>query len=448
MDQASAYRHRQSFRRLQWKRDFAIRQVTLYHGQDNRLKCPPGGSMVEEFLTCYSPDFIPPRRYELLRRFLERTGARSFPEAIRSFPADKRILAMIDDRCDPCVSVSLPSGARFLPLRQWESDSYMQRPPEGLHIHVYGADAETLHVNLQKDDRGFVLQFHLPYYALRPDQPDLRDSRGLRKHRYFRPPGEEKQDRIYEAQVSLVVFGVDDFFWAAYFCEDTYFSDQDLVATCLQDEVDGPSLGRRMHKFPIWDPRYYFLSILATRTGQITLEWTVLVQSLENVLDRHGEIDQENLNTFLEHDPTLKKTKEYTWILCILRRLRNGLAQAIAALIAFDNNNTVYFDLDADGHLQDKFRECFSHVRQHTAELEALRMILEQRIEIMEKMSGVLVNASSLAESITATRQGDNIRLLTYITIVRIAPPRPHAPFSGVNKMATELKLFTRSIYL
>ncbi|KAH2317285.1 hypothetical protein KXW18_009496 [Aspergillus fumigatus] len=404
--------------------------------------------MVEEFLTCYSPDFIPPRRYELLRRFLERTGARSFPEAIRSFPADKRILAMIDDRCDPCVSVSLPSGARFLPLRQWESDSYMQRPPEGLHIHVYGADAETLHVNLQKDDRGFVLQFHLPYYALRPDQPDLRDSRGLRKHRYFRPPGEEKQDRIYEAQVSLVVFGVDDFFWAAYFCEDTYFSDQDLVATCLQDEVDGPSLGRRMHKFPIWDPRYYFLSILATRTGQITLEWTVLVQSLENVLDRHGEIDQENLNTFLEHDPTLKKTKEYTWILCILRRLRNGLAQAIAALIAFDNNNTVYFDLDADGHLQDKFRECFSHVRQHTAELEALRMILEQRIEIMEKMSGVLVNASSLAESITATRQGDNIRLLTYITIVRIAPPRPHAPFSGVNKMATELKLFTRSIYL
>ncbi|KAH1545110.1 hypothetical protein KXV73_003671 [Aspergillus fumigatus] len=441
MDQASAYRHRQSFRRLQWKRDFAIRQVTLYHGQDNRLKCPPGGSMVEEFLTCYSPDFIPPRRYELLRRFLERTGARSFPEAIRSFPADKRILAMIDDRCDPCVSVSLPSGARFLPLRQWESDSYMQRPPEGLHIHVYGADAETLHVNLQKDDRGFVLQFHLPYYALRPDQPDLRDSRGLRKHRYFRPPGEEKQDRIYEAQVSLVVFGVDDFFWAAYFCEDTYFSDQDLVATCLQDEVDGPSLGRRMHKFPIWDPRYYFLSILATRTGQITLEWTVLVQSLENVLDRHGEIDQENLNTFLEHDPTLKKTKEYTWILCILRRLRNGLAQAIAALIAFDNNNTVYFDLDADGHLQDKFRECFSHVRQHTAELEALRMILEQRIEIMEKMSGVLVNASSLAESITATRQGDNIRLLTYITIVRIAPPRPHAPFSGVNKMATELKL-------
>lgn len=114
----------------------------------------------------------------------------------------------------------------------------------------------------------------------------------------------------------------------------------------------------------------------------------------------------------------MKKTKEYTWILCILRRLRNGLAQAIAALIAFDNNNTVYFDLDADGHLQDKFRECFSHVRQHTAELEALRMILEQRIEIMEKMSGVLVNASSLAESITATRQGDNIRLLTYITII------------------------------
>jgi hypothetical protein len=27
----------------------------------------------------------------------------------------------------------------------------MQRPPEGLHIHVYGADAEALHINLQKN---------------------------------------------------------------------------------------------------------------------------------------------------------------------------------------------------------------------------------------------------------------------------------------------------------
>jgi hypothetical protein len=165
MDQASASHHRQTFRRLQWKRDFAIRQVTLYHGQDNRLKCPPGGSMIEEFLSCYSLDFIPPRRYELLRRFLERTGARSFPEAIRSCPADKRILAMLDDRCDPCVSVSLPSGTKFLPLRQWESDGYMQRPPEGLHTNVYGADAETLHINLQKDVCKICVSYSLIAFA-------------------------------------------------------------------------------------------------------------------------------------------------------------------------------------------------------------------------------------------------------------------------------------------
>lgn len=111
---------------------------------------------------------------------------------------------------------------------------------------------------------------------------------------------------------------------------------------------------------------------------------------MTSLLCAQGEIDQENLNMFLENDPTLKKTKEYTWILCTLRRLRNGLARVIAALIAFDSNNTVYFDLDADGPLQDKFRECFTQVRQDTAELEALRMILEQRIEIMEKMSGAV----------------------------------------------------------
>lgn len=41
-----------------------------------------------------------------------------------------------------------------------------------------------------------------------------------------------------------------------------------------------------------------------------------------------------------------------------------------------------------------------------------------------------LVNASSLAESITATRQGDNIRLLTYISIVSLFTHQ----LSGANK--------------
>ena len=86
----------------------------------------------------------------------------------------------------------------------------------------------------------------------------------------------------------------------------------------------------------------------------------------------------------------MKRTKEYTWVLCILRRLRNSLAKLISTWDAFDLNHSVYFDLDADGNLQDHFREHFSFIRKSTAELGALHMILDHRIETLEKMSSLV----------------------------------------------------------
>ncbi|PIG87092.1 hypothetical protein AARAC_004323 [Aspergillus arachidicola] len=485
-------RYRPTVHHAQWRKEFSVRQTTIYHGQDNRLRVPIGGSVIDEFFNSSNLDLAPPRRHEFLRKFLDQTGARSFPEALRTTPADKRVLAMIDDRCDPCLRFSdIPESTSFLPMRQWESEEYMRRPPEGIHCHIYGADAEMLYDRLNQNRkgvaerrilylvdmtplmglalissvpymhlpqirsflsrhvafdshmgisqiRGFTLEFHLPHYVLRSSQTEFQDRRGLRKHRFFRPPTSNDSDCIYEAQLSLVVYGVDEYFWTAYLCEDSYFREKYPVTEYLKDEVDGPSFGLRMCKFPIWDPRYYFLSILSIRMSQVAMEWTVLVETLESHLDKHGEIDEDSLDQFLEDEPSLSKTKEYTWILCTLRRLRNSLARLIATWTAFDVNNSVYFNLETDGALYDKFRECFHQVRQSTAELATLQMILEQRIEMLEKMSGVLVNASSLAESITATRQGDNIRLLTYITIVYLPVTLVTGAFS-MNQVASDI---------
>lgn len=124
----------------------------------------------------------------------------------------------------------------------------------------------------------------MPHYALRRDDYQLHDSRRIRKHRLFRLSG---QDAIYEVQLSLIVFGVDDFFWTACFCEDAYFRASNPIAGYLQDEVNGPSSGLRMSRFPIWDPRYYFLSILVIRMSQITMEWAALMEVIAGHLDKH-----------------------------------------------------------------------------------------------------------------------------------------------------------------
>lgn len=136
-------------------------------------------------------------------------------------------------------------------------------------------------------NRKIVLQFHLPHYVLRPDSTNHSDPRGLRKARYFRPPGTILQDCIYESQLSLIIFVVDDFFWTAHFCGDTYYTGEDTVQDLLKARSDGPSGGQLPRNLPIWDPRYYFLTVLSIRMYQVTAEWTVLVQVLESYLDSH-----------------------------------------------------------------------------------------------------------------------------------------------------------------
>jgi hypothetical protein len=133
-------------RRLQWKKDFATRRRTLYKRLDNHLKAAPGCSIIDEFLSCAASDLEPPRRHEALRNFVDRTGARSFPEALTTCLADKRLLAMVDDRCDPSIYWE-ETGE--LPLRPWESDEYRRLPPSGLNARVYGANAEMLYNCLQ-----------------------------------------------------------------------------------------------------------------------------------------------------------------------------------------------------------------------------------------------------------------------------------------------------------
>ncbi|KAL3478263.1 hypothetical protein BJX99DRAFT_256588 [Aspergillus californicus] len=468
----------------QWSKDFSNRRTALYRSNDLRLQVPTNGSVIDELFRSMSPELAPPRRHELLRLFIEQTGAlRSFSDLVRTQhqPRSNRILAIVDDRCDPSLQfANIPDSTAFLPVRQWGSEEYLQRPPEGLHARVCGLDAEMLYSHLNQDRRGraerriiylvdltplvclavisnvnyrhlpqvrsffsryvalesyigvslirgFTLEFYLPHYVLRQDDSRLQDSRRLRKHRLFRISG---QEAIYEAQLSLLVFGVDDFFWTAYFCEDAYFRPCNPITEYLQNEVDGPLSGERTTRLPIWDPRYYFLAILVVRIHQVAMEWTVLIEIITVHLEEHGDL-------LIEDDASLKRTKESTWILSTLRISRNLLSRVIASLVSFDTNNDVYFNLEAEGPLYDRFRDSFSQVRQVTAELTTGRIVLEQQIEILEKMSDVLVNASSLSESITATRQGNNIRLLTYISIIYL-PVTLVTGIFGMNQVSGE----------
>lgn len=95
----------------------------------------------------------------------------------------------------------------------------------------------------------------------------------------------DERDYIHEAQVSVMVTGVDDWFWTAYCFVDIYFKEDEHSekVTTLSSPVnpmDPNSCGKYALDRPTWNPRHYFLSILSCRMEQAKQEWSNTVFQL------------------------------------------------------------------------------------------------------------------------------------------------------------------------
>ena len=144
------------------------------------------------------------------------------------------------------------------------------------------------------------MEFHLPYYAWRPLEQDSTNDLQLittsRTHRIRRSQGVkylhkshgEKmqtsiQEQIFEAQLSVLVTGIDNRFWTAYSFADVYFKTPDCSETAEyyhQANEDPHSGGKDGPNQVIWDAREFFLRILACRVEQVREEWNNVVSQL------------------------------------------------------------------------------------------------------------------------------------------------------------------------
>lgn len=99
----------------------------------------------------------------------------------------------------------------------------------------------------------------------------------------------QEQDQLFyhDAQISVLITGVDEWYWTAYCCVDTFSEQAETADTYVDCNDDGPSGGGRDEEYPVWNPREYFLLVLSRRCTQIALEWEVLVYELIARLDTY-----------------------------------------------------------------------------------------------------------------------------------------------------------------
>ena len=151
--------------------------------------------------------------------------------------------------------------------------------------------------------RGFTvfnLDFHIPYFALRVSEKLLTDTR----RKFNCKPLRQSWDLafmttprtsskyvggvtcLYEAQISVVLSGIDHGVWTAYCVVETYFDSEDNVDGYHdlkgQDGVraDPLAAGHKMVDDPIWAPREYFFRILEIRMTQVLREWNSIVDNM------------------------------------------------------------------------------------------------------------------------------------------------------------------------
>ena len=155
----------------------------------------------------------------------------------------------------------------------------------------------------------FQLAFHLPYYAWRSSQKSYED------HRQYAngDPLRHSQDIsflnwkacgsssfLYEAQISCVLAGSDDWRWVAYCFVDTYFDAlEEARESVLSYHEDSLSNGMRADPLtfgvasaddPIQKPREYFLMVFRIRIDQVKREWQQVVAKVQQSVREYAQV--------------------------------------------------------------------------------------------------------------------------------------------------------------
>lgn len=117
----------------------------------------------------------------------------------------------------------------------------------------------------------------------KPDGKPLRESRTLPSlPRYRNPSNLTDKYRLYEAQTSVAVTGIDHWVWVAYCFVDTYFETKNIVDWYdkwngtkgrILGRTDPLAAGRIDRIQSIWTPREYFLKVVDIRTKEVLREW-------------------------------------------------------------------------------------------------------------------------------------------------------------------------------
>lgn len=249
----------------------------------------------------------------------------------------------------------------------------------------------------------FQLEFHLNYFTFgtapaaneadhraAASNPKWTDLSFLEIETPKAPEG--RKHGIFEAHFTLVICGSHEGQWDAYAFDDNEFEGEDLceklsacegfhpdpIASCLPSEHDTDA------NLPIWNPREYFLKVVANRTAAASEAWDSLIRATARSIKKHRSQHPSTLSqpdgkkrdrseTAKTFDWT-RQTKEH------VDRLRTDLSETIKYWKDFNdlNGDIDYFtDVnDPPNEFQNRVNPLLCQIKETFQKLERFQRIL------------------------------------------------------------------------
>ncbi|KAH8702860.1 hypothetical protein GQ44DRAFT_631161, partial [Phaeosphaeriaceae sp. PMI808] len=203
--------------------------------------------------------------------------------------------------------------------------------------------------------------------------------------------GDSAEDLYYyQAQISFLITGVDEWHYTSYCCVDTYFGSEPEHRAYLEPPapIEPASGGLQELEHPLWNPREFFLCILAIRIEQAVTESQALIDSFEERMNAYRD---EALHFFLD-DEKLSRTEELTRTVFTLQRFHDCYSRTIQAWEVFEREEIQAFDLQGSDALRSRWKRHLSKIKGQIANLRSCTIRLHQHLVLFDGMkAGVCV---------------------------------------------------------
>ncbi|KAH6982595.1 hypothetical protein EDB80DRAFT_824609 [Ilyonectria destructans] len=268
----------------------------------------------------------------------------------------------------------------------------------------------SLHVSTS--NLRFNLEFHIPFFCWPKRTTKARDSRVRSEGNFIRRcvdlsflnPGSGSSGQgdgtavLYEAQISCVITGLDNWTWTAYLFVDTYFEEDstDDVGSYwdeVEDQYSPDPLTRGNHDANLpesmSDPRTYFLTVLQIRFLQVKEAWEDLIKKLQPRICQYITHHQMSiLDPQSSNGGATSASDSSVWIaqsLHAIKQLQYSISQTASEFDRFIDGDVNYFtDQDSFGESFTLVKDAWKSIKHTRHELRKLDGLLGQLIEQCE----------------------------------------------------------------